>query len=70
MVEQMGNNAGILWNMLNAQGVKTEVAKLKKESSLSETDFWAAIGWLAREDKLDITTEKKGKKQICFITLK
>lgn len=70
MVEQIGNNAGILWNILNEQDNKMEVAKLKKDSALSETEFWAAIGWLAREDKLVITNEKKGKKTTSYIALK
>ena len=59
MVEQIGNNAGILWNILNEQDNKMEVAKLKK-----------AIGWLAREEKLVITNEKKGKKTTSYIALK
>ena len=70
MVEQIGNNAGILWNILNEQDNKMEVAKLKKDSALAETKFWAAIGWLAREDKLVITNEKKGKKTTSYIALK
>ena len=70
MVEQIGNNAGILWNILNEQDNKMEVAKLKKDSALAETEFWTAIGWLAREDKLVITNEKKGKKTTSYIALK
>ena len=70
MVEQIGNNAGVLWNILNEQNDKMEVTKLKKESALADTDFWSAIGWLAREDKLVITSEKKGKKTSSFIVIK
>ena len=64
----IGKNAGILWTLL--QGKKNEeVSKLKKESKLSEPEFWAAIGWLSREDKLVCTTEKKGRKNLTFYSL-
>ena len=35
-----------------------EVSLFKRESKLSESEFWAAIGWLSKEDKLSFSTEK------------
>ena len=64
----IGNNAGILWTIL--QGKKTEeVTKLKKDSKLSDSEFWAAIGWLSREGKLECVSEKKGRKTVTFYSL-
>lgn len=61
----IGSNAGILWNTLNAQENKTmEIAKLKKETKLTDAQFWAAAGWLAKEGKLIYSSEKKGKKNV------
>lgn len=68
--EQIGSNAGILWNILHAQDDKMEVTKLKKESALADADFWSAIGWLAREEKLAFSEEKKGKRTCSFVALK
>ena len=45
----IGTGAGILWNILNAQDDKMEIAKLKKESKLTDANFWASAGWLAKE---------------------
>ena len=64
----IGKNAGIIWTLL--QGKENEDAsKLKKESKLSDAEFWAAIGWLSREDKLVCITEKKGRKNVTFFSL-
>lgn len=69
-IEMIGSNAGILWNILNAQeDGKMEIAKMKKESKLSDAQFWAAAGWLAKEGKFIYTSEKKGKKSMDFYTL-
>lgn len=59
----IGENAGIIWNLLNEKKC-VELAELKAESGLSESAFWAAIGWLSREDKVVYTTEKVGRKTI------
>ena len=68
-IDLIGNNAGILWNILHAQNDKMEITKLKKESALSDAQFWAAAGWLAKEGKLICSSEKKGKKSVDFYTL-
>lgn len=52
----IGQNAGIIWHILNGKK-SVEVAHLKKESKLSEAEFWAAIGWLSKEDKLNLLAE-------------
>lgn len=49
---QIGENAGKLWNFLK-DNRHWEYEKLKEASGLSDRDLNAAIGWLAREDKID-----------------
>ena len=49
---QIGDNAGIVWNILK-DNRHWEYDNLKKISGLSDRDLNAALGWLAREDKID-----------------
>lgn len=49
---QIGENAGIVWNILKDNRL-WEYDNLKKISGLSDRDLNAALGWLAREDKID-----------------
>ena len=49
--EDCGINAGKLWQTLKSYGPLTET-RLKTITKLQEDDFYAAIGWLARENKI------------------
>ena len=49
---QIGTNAGIVWNVLKDNN-HWEYNDLKAATGLSDRDLNAAIGWLAREDKID-----------------
>jgi hypothetical protein len=51
MKEKIGNDAGCIWNVLHENGTKS-VKELKKLTKLNEKEIYAAIGWLAREEKL------------------
>lgn len=55
---QIGLNAGIVWHLLN-DNKQWNYRDLKKASGLSDKDLSAAIGWLAREDKIDFGNEQK-----------
>ena len=69
-IELIGSNAGVLWNALNAQDDnKMEIAKLKKECGLTDAQFWAAAGWLAKEGKLVHSVEKVGRRNVESYTL-
>ncbi|MDY3267419.1 MAG: winged helix-turn-helix domain-containing protein [Phocaeicola sp.] len=54
----IGNNAGIVWRLLN-NGKKWSYDEIKKASGLSDRDLNLAIGWLAREDKIYFETDKQ-----------
>ena len=62
IVEQFGRNAGEIWKALSTLGPLTET-KLKETTKLQEDEFYAAIGWLARENKIckDGNTFKLGE---------
>lgn len=65
----IGQNAGIIWHLFEGKN-GVEVSLFKRESKLSESEFWAAIGWLSKEDKLSFSTEKVGKKTVKTYSLK
>ena len=67
-INNIGNNAGLVWNVLNANGKMTE-AKLKKETGLASAEFFAALGWLAREGKLNVVTETRCGKECEYYPL-
>ncbi len=58
MQEEIGSTAGMIWHALTARG-ELSLAKLKKEVNGKTPVFDWAIGWLAREDKVVITREKR-----------
>jgi len=62
MIEEFGRNAGKVWHTLNTQGALPE-SKLMNATMLNENALHAAVGWLAREDKVrkDIFVYKLGE---------
>lgn len=58
MIEIIGTNAGQIWNALNASNGQTGKALKKSAKLKSDKDLYAALGWLAREGKVNI--EKAG----------
>ena len=67
-INNIGNNAGVVWNALNANGKMTET-KLKKETGLGSSEFYTALGWLAREGKLNVVVETRCGKECEYYTL-
>jgi hypothetical protein len=51
IIEEFGNNAGKIWKELELNG-SVRRDKLIKKTGLNEQDFSAAVGWLARENKI------------------
>lgn len=51
IVEEFGYSAGKIWNELNTHGPLNE-KELIKNTKLPKNNFYAAIGWLARENKI------------------
>lgn len=55
---KVGEAAGKVWQVLSAEGPLT-VAQLKTKLNGAGEELSFALGWLAREDKIEITPEKK-----------
>ena len=51
VTEEFGFNAGRIWKALDMNGPLTEI-QLMEETSLRENEVFAAVGWLARENKI------------------
>lgn len=56
--EQVGLTAGQVWHLLNETGPLT-LAQLKKKVNGESEWLNFALGWLAREDKIDLVQVKK-----------
>lgn len=54
----VGETAGRIWETLSSDGPLT-VSQLKKKVNGSGELLNFALGWLAREDKIDIVQDKK-----------
>ena len=52
---KIGENAGIVWRLLNTQKLSWE--ELLKASELHPLELACAIGWLARENKISFSLE-------------
>jgi len=51
LTDEFGWNAGKVWKTLNTKGPLKEETLLQT-TKLKDDELWAAIGWLAREDKI------------------
>jgi hypothetical protein len=58
MIEEIGAVAGAIWRALDTNGEMT-LAKLKKDVDAEGPLFDWAIGWLAREDKIELMRDKR-----------
>ena len=48
---KFGKDAGRIWHLLNQKG-SMKKDEISRETSLSEKEVFAGIGWLARENKI------------------
>jgi hypothetical protein len=62
IIKSFGFNAGKVWETLNAEGPQVQT-KLMKKTELRDEEFFGAVGWLARENKIckDKRTYKIGE---------
>jgi predicted ArsR family transcriptional regulator len=58
---QIGETAGVVWHKLSESGSMT-LAQLAKEVDAPRDTVMQAIGWLAREGKVEI--EDNGRKRV------
>jgi hypothetical protein len=66
LTPKIGEDAGRVWRTLHTLG-KNDVASIAKHVQIQTNDVHAALGWLAREDKIDVNC---GKDQQLTVRLK
>lgn len=54
---KIGNDAGRIWQIINEKG-KIKVSDLKKSTKMDIKDIYLALGWLARENKIEFFEEE------------
>lgn len=59
-IERIGQTAGAIWRLLDAEG-PLAITRLVKEVDAPRDVVMQAIGWLAREDKIEIDEESRSK---------
>lgn len=59
MNELVGNMAGAVWTALNENGAMTSKDLKKAAKIKTDKDLYMVMGWLLREDKLNVTEEDK-----------
>lgn len=61
-IETINRNALRLWKIMN-DGTSWCYNKLRQISQLSDREMNAAIGWLAREDTIEISYDSESKEE-------
>ena len=61
--EKAGMIAGEIWNALNGTEGMT-MKQLKKATKLKEKEIYLGLGWLLREDKLEVNEKEEDLKVI------
>ncbi len=60
-VETIGLWAGAVWTALSEAEGNLELKAIKKATKLKEKELYAAIGWLAREGKVNVAADEEAK---------
>jgi hypothetical protein len=58
-VHAIGATAGTIWKFLDRHGGQARLAAVRREVAVPEPLLLMAVGWLAREGKLDIRQEAR-----------
>jgi hypothetical protein len=58
MREAIGDAAGKVWRYLEAQGSRS-VSQIQRDTRLSQSLTYLALGWLAREGKVRFAQERR-----------
>lgn len=58
---KLGEWAGIVWRLLSRENREMTFEEVMKNTGLSERQLAGAIGWLAREDKIEFNMSQDDK---------
>ncbi len=59
MKEKVGTLAGNVWTALNENGTMNSKDLKKVAKIKTDKELYLALGWLLREDKVDVVEEEK-----------
>ncbi len=59
MNEMIGTNAGAIWTALSENGAMNTKDLKKAAKVKTDKDLYLAMGWLLREDKINVTEADK-----------
>ncbi len=59
-IMEIGETAGLIWTAIEKSG-PISLAKLVKKSGKPRDLVMQALGWLAREEKIDIKEERRSR---------
>ena len=59
MTETVGTLAGAVWTALNENGAMASMDVKKAAGLKSDKELYLAMGWLLREDKLNVAEDSK-----------
>ena len=54
MNEMVGEYAGLIWRALEGKNALSQ-KEIKKATKLKDNEFYLGLGWLLREDKINVT---------------
>jgi len=67
---KIGFDAGKIWTVLSKQQTDVDISSLARLTKIDVKDVYAAIGWLARENKIDAKNAMKQKNPQLKVSLK
>ena len=65
LIPKIGADAGKVWKTLDAWG-EIDVSNITKLTQIDEKEAYSALGWLARENKIDAKKTKPKDRQVKF----
>ena len=68
LTPKVGTNAGKVWNTVAKQG-EMDISMIAKNTQITKSDAYCALGWLARENKV-VCKKLKTKEPKIKVTLK
>jgi len=63
LTNKIGEDAGEVWKTLNTLE-KVDISSIAELAHIEEKDAYSAVGWLAREDKIQANKENSKESQI------
>ena len=62
LTQNVGEYAGMIWRALDGNNALSQ-KEIKKIAKMKDKEFYLGLGWLLREDKLNIT---EGEDEVYF----